>query len=405
MVVIMILQLRGAFSPHRDGTLQLAMMQAASNGPACQTPSPIRSTYNDTTLSNPATNKNEGLPQSKTVSSCLMVMDDNHRLPEWIAYHYTVLHLRHLVVLSDPDSRDAPSSVLQPWRDLLEIEEWTDADYVDTDLAGRMDHFRNHSDTARHKLLVERQSKFLKQCALHLQARNRTWVTFHDVDEFYVLNSRSVRNATKVMEEPGSIVNLLNEAQQHLQPLQQRFNHWNYFPQQFAGPCVTTHREQYGAVESTVVERQRGVPSFLDPANFETLQWRHHQGYKLGKSLLDVSRVPDLATMGWPGRDRNPFSPHRLIPVCPKLRYNANAWIVINHYLGSWKNYSSRHKDGRKRRDTWEMESNRQGGQQGDDIRPWIAAFELLVGSFEAQRLLAGAGQLLRTPANKTVAL
>lgn len=33
-----------------------------------------------------------------TFSSCLLVMDDNHRLTEWLAYHYHVLPLRYMVV-------------------------------------------------------------------------------------------------------------------------------------------------------------------------------------------------------------------------------------------------------------------------------------------------------------------
>jgi hypothetical protein len=33
-----------------------------------------------------------------TFSSCLLVMDDNHRLAEWLAYHYHVLPLRYMVV-------------------------------------------------------------------------------------------------------------------------------------------------------------------------------------------------------------------------------------------------------------------------------------------------------------------
>jgi hypothetical protein len=35
---------------------------------------------------------------SSTFSSCLLVMDDNHRLTEWLAYHYHVLPLRYMVV-------------------------------------------------------------------------------------------------------------------------------------------------------------------------------------------------------------------------------------------------------------------------------------------------------------------
>ena len=42
------------------------------------------------------------LKADEAFSACMLVMDDNHRLTEWLAYHYHVLPLRYLVVAVDP---------------------------------------------------------------------------------------------------------------------------------------------------------------------------------------------------------------------------------------------------------------------------------------------------------------
>jgi hypothetical protein len=66
-----------------------------------------------------------------------------------------------------------------------------------------------------------------------------------------------------------------------------------------------TYRVPYGAVESSEVERGQDVLSFLDPRQFETLRRRNH-GDKaiIGKSLVDVSKLPALRYMGWSDRKR-----------------------------------------------------------------------------------------------------
>lgn len=48
-------------------------------------------------------------------AACLLVMDDNHRLIEWLAYHYHTLPLRYLVIAVDPRSQTQPDKILQRW--------------------------------------------------------------------------------------------------------------------------------------------------------------------------------------------------------------------------------------------------------------------------------------------------
>jgi hypothetical protein len=57
-------------------------------------------------------------------------------LAEWLDNYYA-MNLRHLVVLSDLAGRESPTNVLDPWREYITIEEWTEEDYFDKDLRQR----------------------------------------------------------------------------------------------------------------------------------------------------------------------------------------------------------------------------------------------------------------------------
>jgi hypothetical protein len=342
------------------------------------------------------------LDSSESLSSCLMVMDDNFRLPEWLAYNYYAMNLRNLVILSDPASRESPTNVLDPWREYITIEEWTEEDYFDRALRQRtmeLKEVKNPSPDDSHNHFLERQSKFIKSCSVHLQKQDRRWVSFHDIDEYYVINSDIVKGNKQRMEEPGSIIKLINELQENATSTSDLA-----LPEQYSGPCVTTYRVPYSAVESSEEERGQDVPSFLDSRQLETLRWRNH-GHKtiIGKSLVDVSKLPALIHMGWSDRKRTPFSPHQLIPFCPSVNYHSNAFIVINHYLGSWDSYTYRANDIRKgnfkNRKEWGKFAYRKGGKRGDDIRPWIKGFVRLFGEQKAKLLLANTG----LPADYTV--
>jgi hypothetical protein len=339
---------------------------------------------------------------SSTFSSCLMVMDDNHRLVEWIAYHYFVMNLRYLVILPDELSRYSPKSILDKWRKYMVIEEWKDEHFMDEDHKKRASSFLATRDTRsrenKQQYHKERQANYYRYCALHMQAMNRTWVSFHDVDEYYVINSEVVKNATGRMREPGSVLKVLNQVQSIVQPLFELTN--ISVSEHYMTPCVTTYRQLYGAVESTETERRRGVPAFVDPKRFETLRWRHCASPKvppqIGKSLLDVSKIPDLENKHYVERPFLPFSTHRILPMCSYPFKHENAFIRVNHYIGSWEYYSFRTNDvrkgGKKNRDTWEKESAVQGGTSGDEIRPWMDGFVLVFGEKESIYLLEGSG-------------
>lgn len=65
------------------------------------------------------------------LSACLLVNDENPRLPEWLAYHYHVLPLRSIIVAVDPVSRQQPNEILYRWPRMgMEVEIWQDIDYL-----------------------------------------------------------------------------------------------------------------------------------------------------------------------------------------------------------------------------------------------------------------------------------
>jgi hypothetical protein len=327
-----------------------------------------------------------------------MVMDDNHRLAEWLAYHYFVMKLRYLVILPDPASRIWPKPVLDKWRKYLTIVEWKDEDFMSAEQYILSQKFRAKRNPAK-RLGQEhhnmRQNTFLRQCAIYLKVNaNRTWVSFHDVDEYYVVHHRLVRNSASLGKEPSSGFRLLQDTNAHLDTLQQVVN--RTVTENYLGPCVTTYRTLFGAIESAPGKIQKDVPSFLDPRRFETLRWRYHETPRKhvqgGKSLIDVSRVPvDIL------KSKRSFErPHRLLRHCPTIFYHDHAFLRLNHYLGSWEYYTYRANDprkgARKNRQTWSEESQQQDQKNGDEARPWISGFVRYFGDNEAKYLLEGSG-------------
>ena len=96
------------------------------------------------------TNKKEGL------SACLLVNDENPRLPEWLAYHYHILPLRSLIVAVDPASRSSPKSILDRYNNslMMDVTIWNDDDYLPmkdgygVPLHGACDSNNNKTDTS-----------------------------------------------------------------------------------------------------------------------------------------------------------------------------------------------------------------------------------------------------------------
>jgi hypothetical protein len=109
-------------------------------------------------------------------SACLLIMDDNHWLVEFLAYHYFTLNLREIIVTTDPRSRTSPESVLDRWKDRINITVWND-----TNVMGG----KEKSVLRAHR---SRQNNFFRLCQREFHARNHSWTITLDTDERVFIN-------------------------------------------------------------------------------------------------------------------------------------------------------------------------------------------------------------------------
>lgn len=142
-------------------------------------------------------------------------------LPEWLAYHYHALSLRHLVVAVDPSSTTNPRSLFDKFQTLLpdlQIEQWSDQDFMPNfflngsyELAPNFMGVELHDkETYEHWYTTNkvgpvkrrdmthvnnhryRQTRFLSQCSRHLVQRypppQQPLLATLDSDEYLVVN-------------------------------------------------------------------------------------------------------------------------------------------------------------------------------------------------------------------------
>jgi len=98
----------------------------------------------------------------EAVGACLLIMDDNHWLIEWLAYHYYAVPLTHLVVAVDPESRTSPESILSRYRGKIKIKVWNDADIIIP--RSKIEAASKVFSVRRHRL---RQTHFYQKCMKH----------------------------------------------------------------------------------------------------------------------------------------------------------------------------------------------------------------------------------------------
>ena len=108
---------------------------------------------------------------NNSFSACLMVMDENHRLPEWLAYHYYMLPLRQVVLLVDPLSDSSPEDIVLRWHPYIKIDVWNFTNLVGYEQkAATEPNNRNKTSENRH---VVAQQLFYPRCATYLKKQRQ----------------------------------------------------------------------------------------------------------------------------------------------------------------------------------------------------------------------------------------
>ncbi|CAJ1930849.1 unnamed protein product [Cylindrotheca closterium] len=327
---------------------------------------------------------------TSSFGACLLWMDDYELLIEWIAYHYHVLPLRHLVLFRDPKSTKDPSPIFDRWRPYgMHITYWTSLE--------NFTHFPNNNALEElkgnpQKQHIERQHFFYRNCLMHLKREKWGWTFVGDTDEFVLLNSKVVPEAREMMKQPGIIMETILKART-TNRIPNSNKHMNKRQlQRWGNPsrhCVCLQRHQFGGFESPEEAVMKDVPSFLDHYRFQTLRFRHHRRNTIvGKSIIDSSRIPlkDFRRMGH----------HSVTDECGSYWGDGDDLMIVNHYLGSWE-YFRRDNDFRGQRRKRFLEKNAWikdtlHSNRGDEIRQWMGGFVEHFGKEVSLSLLEGAG-------------
>uniref|UniRef100_A0A6U5LT45 Glycosyltransferase family 92 protein n=1 Tax=Corethron hystrix TaxID=216773 RepID=A0A6U5LT45_9STRA len=379
------------------------------------------------------------------MAACLLVKDDNDRLPEWIAYHYQVLPLRKLIIAVDPTSNESPGDVLERWKlfDLqLDFETWSEEDFIpDSDtLQNKMNRIsvrklkekanlgKNDEVTAEQidmfRRHIVRQKEFICQCLHSLKRSGWGWTLLVDSDEYLLFNSVDRGNLERKYPLTGKTVGneynnperlkQINEMRLKL-PQTGKTTVMDYIDEQNGSvpwidePCMPLPRIFFGALESPESVTSDAVPQGFDVNSLSTLRYRKHSekgAFKhnfYDKSLVDVSRISHMAL-----DNITLYNAHRPLKECYDVRpfddtLAIRKWEVegkifsnitplwrsllrVNHYLGPWKSYSRR-KDPRRNLKLYNDLGNVDYGSD-DEIVPWFSSFIENVGLEVAKKLL-----------------
>jgi len=335
--------------------------------------------------------------KSDHMAACLFMMDDNHFLVEWLAYHYTVLPLRRIIVTVDRNSRTSPREIFDRYQGLINITFLELEDFYTIETSKR-DHYKVHegnfTDGARelHRktAFVNRQAPFLAQCMLRLQDEGYRWITGIDTDERIAIYNQYANEP--LPRRHATLVKVLQDEENlKLKPVLNR-------------TCILMPRYHFGPHEETNASLvSRDFPpelSDMDPLNFHTYRWRHRGTFKWesipGKSIVDLSKTP----RNWLHKS----DPHKMVKsACGKhVRGSGElAPFIVHHYAGSWEEFTFRNdiRKMAKSQGAYNKLRKLYTQEEDDNARGWLRPFIDQVGLEKARFLLQGVGQL----GNKTL--
>jgi len=325
-------------------------------------------------------------------SACLFLMDDNHFLVEWLAYHYTVLPLRRLIVTIDRKSETSPMEIFDRYKDLIDISfldlqdyYWVDASEIDHDKSYNGDYTEEERANSKVWAHRKRQAKFQSTCLFQLRKEKKRWVTNVDTDERIIVNNEYA--ASPLPNKRPTLLETLEdpENQQHNPLLNEA--------------CIVMPRYHFGPKEEADESKLHdSFPSNsdLNPRDLHTYRWRYRRSFSAkplpGKSIVNLDMCK--------ARLLRKSNPHRLVTkACryhPEFDRGQSAPFVVNHYTGTWEQFSFRHdpREKTKSQESFQILANEHTTDEDDNARGWLEDFIGLVGLERAQYLLKGANEL-----------
>jgi Glycosyltransferase family 92 len=341
------------------------------------------------------------------MGACLLIKDDNHWLIEWLAYHWFVMPLRHLIVVVDPDSKTSPRKIFARWKGLMRIDIKEEAHFINKKPPGesmRIE-YGNNTQLMHHR---HRQATFYTHCLRSLSKESQ-WVLLTDTDEFVSLDYRGLQKKQNQLSDmakrfpiqtPGSLLQFLKHHKQVTGNGQK---------------CIYVNRYQVGfkETEANLTERylqsaNKGGSASLNPYNFLTQRFLYQTTTKTsyGKNFMYVA--PERRVIPNP-------NVHRVSLHCPKRKHadrsESTAFFKIQHYLGTPEQYAFRSDPrvvprlqfiqsggGSPTYPEHNLESYQIRGRGPSNldtnVQGWIEGFIQMVGLTKATELLQGIGEV-----------
>ena len=224
-----------------------------------------------------------------TFAGCLIVKDDNQLLPEWLAYHYTVMPLRHLIIAADPLSYTRVERVIEKFRSIgMKIMLFTGNEYwVDGTWSGnKLENFdpKNHTTENRHKIYVHRQSTFYTRCFKTPHRQGFKHVMTLDTDEFFTYNQE-----LKIELDGNTSPELNSKVPKQVGKQNETLAHWinsgidpifsNLYTDKHQG-CIVMPRVLVSPEESPAGKTQMYLEDGFNASYYNTILFQTHTNFR-----------------------------------------------------------------------------------------------------------------------------
>jgi hypothetical protein len=261
----------------------------------------------------------------------------------------------------------------------------------------------------------DRQKRFVYECQRFHKKNNRSWVAIIDPDEFitYNLIQDDERDPEFLNDIDIIDINDLNpeftDVEYHKKMIALRRGLDEHFDKTTIFDYIKMHKEPwdnepcylmprlfFSALESPAEMVQKsGVDEFgIDPMKFSTLRYfKHaekgaHWANYFSKVMIDLSRIDDSEFTMHMLNIHQPLESACYYPV--KL-YDTGI-LRVQHYIGSWKQYSSR-VDVRRSRKKFDETAWENHGVDFQ-LQGWLRRFLITVGEERGKILLQYAGMI-----------
>ena len=324
-------------------------------------------------------------------SACLVFKDQIRILPEWLAYHYTVMPLRRLIVMIDPLSIVSPEPIFKNFRELgMDITVWDDIDFNEG-ATKWWEKAATPEDSGLHKIhaFIYRQTAFYTRCLWELKdnkpfgdkfENKHKWVFLSDVDEFIVFNNYFEKDDVAHRRKRNNLRSQLPKigemtVAQYISSQNQSKSVWE------AHACTVLPRILFGSLEGDIENVTLQVPVGFNYSSFTTMRSRHHQDPSNitvpGKTIIDVSRY----------NGQHARNPHQIIHDCVPnaFPFISESVLRIHHYIGQLESFINKPESSFHERNSMVNAS-----LSDDSIRGWLKAFVDIVGKQKALELTEG---------------